>query len=108
MLSRRQHLVLVVLAALAVALVLANAALATSNRQEQARFAERQLYVQQTVGLEGLYREIVKALADLGVQTGDREILNMLGSQGIRVTVDAPAPAAAPAPPAPAPAPAKK
>jgi hypothetical protein len=94
MLSNRQFLCLNALGVLALLLVVANAVLFTVNRREQAELSQRQQFIQQTVPLEGLYREIVKALADLGVKANDRAVLNLLGAQGISVSVDAPPPAA--------------
>lgn len=92
MLTKMQFNVLMVLGALALLLVIANGALFTTNRSEQAALGQRQQYVQQTVGLETLYREIVKSLADLAVKNNDRAILDMLGTQGISVTVNGPTP----------------
>jgi hypothetical protein len=97
MLSKWQFHVLNALAVLALALVVANGVLFKQNRSEQSAFNQRQQFIQQTVPLETLYREIVKALADLAVKSNDRAVLDMLGSQGISVTVNTPAPAPAPA-----------
>lgn len=93
MLTKLQFNVLMLLCVLAVALAVANGVLFTKNRAEQAALAQRQQFVQQTVPLEGLYREIVKALADLAVKANDKAVLDMLGAQGISVTVNAPDPA---------------
>ena len=96
MLSKLQFNVLTALAAIALLLVIVNGVLFTTNRSEQAAVGQRQQYVQQTVALENLYREIVKALADLGVKNNDRAILDLLGAQGISVTVNNPSAADAP------------
>jgi hypothetical protein len=93
MLSNRQFLCLNALAAVALLLVVANAVLFTVNRRDQAELSQRQQFIQQTVPLEALYRDIVRSLADLAVKANDRAVLNMLGSQGIGVSIDAPAPA---------------
>jgi hypothetical protein len=86
-------------------LVIGNAVLFMQNRSTQAEINERQQYLQQTVGLESLYRDIVKALAELGVKNNDPQLLRLLAAQGINVSVTPAAPAPAPAaPPAPAPA----
>jgi len=92
MLSNRQFLCLNALAVVALLLVVANAFLFMVNRRDQAELSQRQQFIQQTVPLEGLYRDIVKSLADLAVKANDRAVLNMLASQGISVSVDAPAP----------------
>ena len=100
MLSKWQHNLLVGLGALAVLLVVANGVLFTQNRAAQAALNRRQAFVQQTVPLEGLYNEIVKTLAQMGVKGNDRQMLNMLASQGLTITVNAPAADAAPSAPA--------
>ena len=91
MLSKWQYNVLTALGILALLLVAANGYLFTQNRATQASLGQRQQMVQQTVALEGLYREIVKSLADLAVKANDRDVLNMLAAQGISVTVNTPA-----------------
>jgi hypothetical protein len=105
MLRSWQYHVLVTLGVLALLLVIANAVLFMQNRSAQAEINERQQYLQQTVGLESLYRDIVKALAELGVRNNDPQLLRVLAAQGINVSVAPAAPAPTPAAPA-APAPA--
>ena len=90
MLSKWQHTLLVGLGALALLLVVANGVLFAQNRSAQATLSQRQAFVQQTVPLEGLYNDIVKTLAQMGVKGNDREVLNMLAAQGLTVTVNAP------------------
>lgn len=100
MLRAWQYSVLIALGALVVVLVVANGVLFTKNRGAQAELNARQQYLQQTVGLESLYRDIVKALAELGAKNNDQQLLQMLAAQGINVSVTpaAPAPAAQPTP----------
>jgi hypothetical protein len=93
-----QYSVLIALGAMAMVLVIANGVLFTKNRGAQAELNTRQQYLQQTVGLESLYRDIVKALAELAVKNNDQQLLQMLSAQGISVSVTPPAPAAQPAP----------
>jgi cobalamin biosynthesis protein CbiD len=103
MLRPWQFTVLVLLGAVALLLAIANGVLFTQNRAAQAEVNARQQYLQQTVSLEGLYRDIVKALAELAVKNNDQQLLQMLGAQGINVSVNAPAvpaPQAAPQVPA--------
>ena len=90
MLLKWQFNLLTVLGAAALLLVLANALLFTQNRSAQGALNQRQLFVQQTVPLEGLYRDIVKALAEMAVKGNDRQVLNMLAAQGLSVTVNSP------------------
>ena len=93
MLTTWQHRLLTAIGAVSLLLVLLNGTLFLTNRSAQARVTERQQFIQQTVQLETLYREIVKALAELALKNGDNQILQMLASQGISVTPNAPAPA---------------
>jgi len=96
MLTLWQHRLLTALGALALLLVLVNGTLFLANRAAQAEITARQQFIQQTVQLENLYREIVKALAELALKNGDNQIIQMLAEQGIGVSGNpAPAPAAA-------------
>lgn len=103
MLRPWQFSILVLLGVAALLLAFGNGVLFTQNRAGQAEVNARQQYLQQTVSLEGLYRDIVKALAELAVKNNDQQLLQMLGAQGINVSVNAspaPAPQAAPQTPA--------
>ena len=95
MLKTWQYQLLTFIGALALVLVVLNGMLFTINRDAQAEINTRQQFIQQTVQLEGLYREIVKALAELAVKGNDTQIMQMLAAQGINVSVNAPAAAAA-------------
>ena len=89
------------LGALCLALALANVTMASMNRGLQGDINVRQQYVQQSVQLEGLYREIVRALAELGARHNDQAVRALLQQHGISYTVNAPAAPAAPAAAAP-------
>ena len=100
MLTKWQYNLLTALGALALLLAITNATLFTANRRLQGELAQRQQFIQQTGPLEGLYRDIVKALAEMAVKGNDKQVLDMLSAQGLNVTVntpDASAGAAAPA-----------
>jgi hypothetical protein len=103
MLRPWQFNLLMLLGLLTLSLAVFNGVLFTQNRAAQAEIGARQQYLQQTVSLEGLYRDIVKALAELAVKNNDAQLLQMLAAQGINVSVNPPSP-----PPAPAAAPAKR
>lgn len=77
---------LTAVAALTLLLVIVNAVLFLGNRSTQIEVNSRQQYVQQSIQLEGLYREIVRALADLSIKNDDKQIRDMLASQGISVS----------------------
>jgi hypothetical protein len=103
MLKRLEYVALLALAALIVVLVVTNIVLVLGNRSAQAEIQRDAQFIQQTAQLEVLYREIVKALADLSVKNQDAELRGLLTSHGITVTVNPPggsAPAPAPAEPA--------
>lgn len=72
--------------ALSLALVITNIVLVGQNRQAQADTTSRAQFIQQSVQLEVLYMDIVKALADLAVRNQDQDLKNVLSAQGISVT----------------------
>ena len=98
MLARWQFWVTTVVALLVALTAAYSMMLFSQNRHAQAELARRAQYVQQSIQLEGLYREMIKALADLSVRNQDKAITDLLGSQGITVSAnaDGTAPAAAP------------
>lgn len=98
MLGRIQFWTLSALAALTALLIAANMFRFSENRRLQAEVNERGQFIQQTVPLEALSREIALALAQLGVREQDEQITALLSSLGITVTVTAPEPAAETAP----------
>jgi hypothetical protein len=91
-------------AALVVALVLVNIVLVEMNRSLQADVNGRQQFIQQSVQLEALNREIVSAIANLSVRNQDDALKTVLSQHGITFT-PSPAGTAAPQPPAPSTAP---
>jgi hypothetical protein len=106
-LTRTKYWIVTFLGLLSLALLVANFTLLRSNRGLQREIAARQQYVQQSVQLEGLYREIVRALAELAARNNDADVRALLGKHGITYAVNPPA--AAPAPtPAPAGSPPRK
>jgi len=98
MLKTWQFWILTLIALLAAVLVVANAMLFTNNRAAQTEVAGRQDYIQKSIQFEGLYREIVKALADLSIRNQDQDLRNLLATHGIAVTLPPPAAPAAPSP----------
>jgi len=99
MLLRWQFSLLTALGAVAVLLVLGNAVLFTLNRDAQSVLGQRQQFIQQTVPLEGLYRDIVKALAEMAVKANDQQLLGVLSAQGLSVKMNGPAVKPGEAPP---------
>ncbi len=84
-----------VVGAASVLLMGANLGLGIANRGLQGEIAVRQQYVQQSVQLEGLYREIVRALAELGARNNDEAVRALLQRHGITYSVNPPAAGAA-------------
>ena len=99
--NRLQYWAVTAVAATVLLLAVVNVSLAALNRGQQGEVGVRQQYVQQSVQLEGLYREIVRALAELGARNNDLDARALLQRHGISYTVNPPA-AAAPAATAPA------
>ena len=85
------------LGALCLSLALVNVTMASMNRGLQGDIGVRQQYVQQSVQLEGLYREIIRSLAELGARNNDQDVRALLQQHGISYTVNPPAAAAGPA-----------
>ena len=74
-------------------IALGNAYLFTGNRSLQMEAGQRAQYIQQSVALDGLYREIVQGLAERAVRTRDDQIRDMLAGEGINLKSDASSPA---------------
>ena len=96
MLARWQFWIATVVALMAAVVAGYDMMLFGQNRTTQAELARRNQYIQQSVQLEPLYREMVKALADLSVRNQDKALSDLLGTQGI--TINAPAAATPPSP----------
>ena len=97
MLLKWQFNVLVALGVTALLLALANGLLFTMSRDAQAALTQRQQFIQQTVPLEGLYRDIVRAIAEIATRDNDRQLLDVLSAQGLSVTLQNPGSPGAPA-----------
>lgn len=93
MLKKSEFWLLTILAALAGAFAIANMVLYQGNRSTQTEVSARQQFIQQSIQLQGLYTEMVKALADLSIRNQDAELGNLLSSQGISISVTPNAPA---------------
>jgi len=95
--GRVQFWLATAIGALCLLLAAGNITLTTMNRSLQGDIALRQQYVQQSVQLEGLYREIVRALAELGARNNDDAVKSLLARHGISYSVNPTPDAAAPA-----------
>ena len=72
-------------------LIVTNMALFLRNRDKQININSRQQYIQQSLVLENLNRDIINALANLAVRNKDGQIADLLAANGITVTVSQPA-----------------
>jgi hypothetical protein len=88
MLKTWQYFCLIAVGAVSLVLVGVNASLVAGNRAQQAEINQRVAFLQQSTALETLFREMVKALADLAVRSNDRRLLEALKAQGVNVTVN--------------------
>lgn len=98
MLKSWQFWILTALAVAQAALMATNMVGFGDNRKLQAEVNQRGQFIQESIRLEQLTREIALALAQLGVRNQDAQIQSMLGSLGITINVNE----AQPARPAPA------
>ena len=92
--TRFQSGLLTLLSLLCAAAVAGILTLASLNRAAQLEVNARQQYVQQSLQLETLYREIARALAELGARNTDAQVRDMLARHGITYTANPPAAAA--------------
>lgn len=88
--SRAQLWIATSIASLALALMAASVTLQGLNRSLQSDINLRQQYVAQSMQLETLYREIIRALAEAGARNNDQQVREMLARHGITYTVNAP------------------
>ena len=88
--GKRWQLAVTLIAALGVILVLTNMSLFERNRLLQAEVSARGQYLQQTVQLEILHREIVNAIANLSVRNKDEALKDILAQQGITINMGQP------------------
>lgn len=95
MLKRGEYWVLSVVGALCVAFVIANMVLFSGNRTLQSAVDQRNQYIEQSLQLQGLYQQMVRALADLSVKNHDEQLRAVLAKQGIQVSSSAQPPATA-------------
>lgn len=93
--NRLQHALLTLLATLALAASAAAIGLSLHNAGLRRDIGQQQLYVQQSVQLENLYRELARALAELSARHPDDALRALLQRHGISFT---PGTAAAPTP----------
>lgn len=87
MLSRSQFNVVIVLAVVTLVLVITNMVLFSRNRAQQQEINNRQIYIQQTTQLEGLYQQLIRSVAELSTRNNDAALGAILNRQGITFSV---------------------
>lgn len=80
-------------AVVAVTMVVINAVLFVGNREVQIDLNARAQFVQQSMQLEGLFNEMVRALAELAVRNDDAQLKALLHDAGVTYTVTPAVPA---------------
>jgi len=83
------------LAVLILVLELVNVLLTVGNQSLRIQLAERQQFINQSIQMEAVYREIVTAVASVAVKTNDEKLKGLLASQGINLGGDPKAPGGA-------------
>lgn len=86
-----QWWVLTVCGVILLVLIVTNMTLFLGNRDKQININSRQQYIQQSLVLESLNRDIINALANLAVRNKDAQLIDLLTAHGITVTVSQPA-----------------
>jgi len=90
MLKETEFWTLTGVCALALVLAFVNMALVQSNRAMQAEANGRAQFIQQSIALEQLYRQIVQELAERAARTRDDQLRAMLADEGVNVTFPPP------------------
>jgi hypothetical protein len=99
---------LILVAVAAAALVVVNMVMFEMNRMLQVEVSGRTQYIQQTVQLEALNREIVTAIANLATRNNDDALRTVLSQHGITINPAGPAVTAPQSGTSPAPSPTGK
>jgi hypothetical protein len=77
-------------ALLSLIFVVVNIFLFLGNRTIQGEVNDRQQFINQSIQLDRLNRELIAALANLAARNNDDQVRNLLASQGITFTVNQP------------------
>ena len=90
MLASRQHLILTAIAVIAALLVLTDMTLVKTNQTLRDEIGQRGQFLQQSLQLENLHKQIVNALAELAIKNNDPQLRELLNSQGISFSKNTP------------------
>jgi hypothetical protein len=78
------------IAVLGLVFVVVNIVLFLGNRTIQGEVNDRQQFINQSLQLDRLNRELIAALANLAARNNDDQLRNLLASHGITFTVNQP------------------
>jgi predicted ArsR family transcriptional regulator len=85
MLKKKEYFILLAVSLVLALAVLVHLGMDRTNRTLQSKLVERQNFIQQSLQLEGLYVEMIKAVAELSERTGDADLRKVLTNQGMTV-----------------------
>jgi hypothetical protein len=91
MLKSYQYWILSLIAALGLLLMVLDIVDVHRNQTLRTEVEGRAQYIQQSEQLQGLYQQMIKALADLSVRNKDDQLRDLLSKEGINITVNPPA-----------------
>jgi hypothetical protein len=83
---RRWQSWLMIASVVMAAVVVANILIFEGNRTVQAEVSRRAQYLQQTVQVENVGREVVRAAVDAAIRTSDEALKSLLNQNGITFT----------------------
>ena len=86
-----QKWIMSAIACLTFLLVFINIILFLGNRGIQTEINNRQQFINQSIQLDRLNRELIASLANLGARTNDEQIKSLLAAHGITYSVNPPA-----------------
>lgn len=90
MLGKQQFRLLCGLGCAALLLAGIDIGLVVTNRATQNEYNTRAQYIQQSLQLELVYQNLIRALAELSVRTNDAQLRGLLAAQGITFNVASP------------------
>jgi len=80
----------------ALAVVSLNIFTSMANADLRAEVNERRQFINQSIKLRQLHKQLIQGLANLSARSGDEQLRQVLARHGINFTVKAPAPAQIP------------
>jgi hypothetical protein len=90
-LNKQQFYLLSALACVALILAIIDMFLVTANRSTQDEYNARARYIQQSLQVEPVYKDLIRALAELSARQNDPQLRELLLAQGITFSVASPA-----------------